>query len=173
MGRSANVRVRDTVKIDFGSLDFTPVLRTDSFAAQNPAKGDMQVKKSGMATDRPRRWQFQFVRRVADCYLRMRHLEPMVAQNLDETPGARSMRWQPETCNFSIDVEHAVRDAIKAHVDAPDLAKAWRRYLEDDSVMRGTERKLIAILAPVFDVRELEPKEYFTPRRYPIRRHGR
>lgn len=111
----------------------------------------------------PRRWMIQLVRRVAGCYVRMRSLEPVVAQNCDDTPGARSMRWSEDTCLFCVDVELALKFATAKEPDASQLLKAWEKILEDDAVIRRWEAHLISLLGPVFAERGLEPLKYFSP----------
>lgn len=95
--------------------------------------------------------------------MRLRFLPEVVAQNLDDTPGAgRSLRWNVDSAHFVIDVRNALSFAFANQHDKEGLWRAWVRFLRDDSTIRESEARLIQLAAPVFRKRGLEPIRYFT-----------
>jgi hypothetical protein len=111
--------------------------------------------------ERTRLRQLRLVRKVAECYQSLQYAMPLTASNPDPSPGARSLRWTPNTTHFIIDVEHAVRDATANQLDALELRAAWAQIIDDPSTIRESELKLIRLLAPILERRELEPYKYF------------
>lgn len=106
-------------------------------------------------------WQRRLFRKVVDTYLEKRTLQPVVASNVDPTPGAQSHRWSPGTAHFVIDVQHALRDAIKDQTDRKELSAAWARLLVDESHIGLKEARLIGLVAPLMKARQLDPALYF------------
>lgn len=117
----------------------------------------MKSTKQGPTTDRLIAWQLNLVKQVMKAYLRLRFLPELVAQNLDDTPGARSSRWTVNSCHYVIDIQHALRDALKDQPDKKELIAAWVRMLADDRTIRETESRLIGLLAPILQSRKLDP----------------
>jgi hypothetical protein len=115
------------------------------------------------STESPRlkHWELKLVRSVARAYARMRCLPTMIAQNVDDSPGARSMRWNPDSAHFVIDTQKALTAVLENQPDRLALIKAWARIVIDDSVIRETESRLISLVAPVFQARGLDPAIYF------------
>jgi hypothetical protein len=96
----------------------------------------------------------------------MKYLPGVVSQNLDDSPDARSMKWTPDSANFVIDVRKALTVALENQPDVRGLAQAWARILADQSTIRETESRLVALVAPVFLARSLEPNLYFRKARF-------
>jgi hypothetical protein len=105
--------------------------------------------------------ELKLVRAVAKCYLQMKLLPPLTAQNLDETPGARSQKWTPNAAHFVIDVRHALESILVNRPDASELVQAWVNILADGDTIRESGVTLIGLLAPVIAARGLEPWGYF------------
>ena len=110
--------------------------------------------------------QREVVTKVAATYRRMKHLPPVVSQNLDETPDSRSLKWSPTSCHFVADVENALRAALAGRPNRQELIKAWVRLCVDsDSVIGPYEAELIALMYPLIRARGLG-WTYFKPYRF-------
>ncbi len=117
----------------------------------------MTEKQSKPPTERLIPWQLHLVKKVAKAFHRLRFLEPVVSQNLDDSPGSRSIRWTPESAHYVVDVRNALARAIEDQPDRKALIAAWVRILADDSTIRTQESRIIGLLAPVLSDRELDP----------------
>jgi hypothetical protein len=127
---------------------------------QIPIEEDMKIEVPALKPG-----ERKLVTKVTECYQKMRYLPPVVSQNLDDLPGAQSMKWTPSSCHFVVDVRNALQFAIANQPDRPELIKAWTRLLLDSTQIGESEVRLIRLLAPVLRDRNLEPWSYFTGRR--------
>lgn len=111
--------------------------------------------------------QRRLVAIVAACYRACKEAPVVVAFNVDPTPGTGSSKWTPQTAEYICDVELAIRKALqlKPETERNELHDAWERFVEDDTRIDATQRRVILILGGSFYVRELHPGLYFKPSR--------
>ena len=104
---------------------------------------------------------------VGITYKASKEIQPIVAMNCDPTPESRSPKWSPVVAEYIADVELAVRRTLefKPEAERNELREAWGQFLEDDTRLDMTQRRMINILGPAFHRRELHPGIYFKPRR--------
>lgn len=115
----------------------------------------------GSTTNRREHWReySDLVLSVAETYERIRNLPAVVAFNPDPNPESQSHKWTPLSCDFQIDVEHALAAAIRNN---SALLGAWNNLLDNPDVIGPNEQRLIQRAGPVFAERGLWPRQYFT-----------
>jgi hypothetical protein len=106
-------------------------------------------------------WRRALVVTVARTYMAAKELPVMCASNYDPTPITRSRKWTPQSCEFVCDVENAVRRVLENKPDADELVNAWERLQDDSNPIGKREARVIKLLAPIFETRELHPTQYF------------
>jgi hypothetical protein len=108
-----------------------------------------------------------FIEKILDTYRRVKFAEPISAYNPDPVTARYTSKWTPQGCHLAVDIEHAVRVAAADQPDTNKLREAWTQLVEDDEIARfsETEIRLIKLLIPILQIRELDPMVYFKPTR--------
>jgi len=141
-----------------------------TLCSTNPQKGDMNevVRELTASPAAELREQNRvLVTTVARAYKQAKGLPLLCATDYDPAPVTQSRKWTPQSCEFCIDVENAIRKITGNKPDADVLLEAWNRLQKDDAVIGKDGARLIRLAAPIFNARGLHPAKYFR-----IIRHG-
>lgn len=115
----------------------------------------------------PEHWQVQLVWKVAKCYHAKTALSLITATNFG---GFRSRGVSTQSMDYVMDVEAALRIALKGRVDLKELLGAWKKlgYRDEITEIDSFEAELIRLVARTFDQRGLKPGRYFAKPKKPI-----
>ena len=114
-------------------------------------------------TSQSDRWQEHryLVQQVATAYEQLSYLPALTVHPYEPLSEQRSHIRNAESVEFGVDVDNAIRDAVKGQPDAPALIEAWKRLCLDPNVIGVAERRFIQRAGPIFAARGLRPKQYF------------